>query len=150
MGGLRGVRAPQPPLRPGLSAVGFTGGGLADVLAGVLRLEADEDGSLTVRHDGTVASLRTVTVADGLEMVSLTQVLAWDLALNADLRKRVAAQTAATMLGTVTLAERPGRKADVMLRYNFPAGGLQPAALQTLVLMVLDAGAGVRRALLAG
>lgn len=130
--------------------MGFAGGGLADVLAGVLRLEADEDGALTVRHDGTVASLRIVTVADGLEMVSLTQVLAWDLALNADLRKRVAAQTATTMLGTVTLVERPRRKADVMLRYNFPAGGLGPSALQTLVLMVLDAGAGVRRALLAG
>lgn len=135
--------------------MGFTDGGLADgdladALAGVLRLEADDDGALTVRHDGTVASLRTVTVADGLEMVSLTQVLAWDLALNADLRKRVAAQTAATMLGTVTLVERPGRKADVMLRYNFPAGGLQRPALQTLVLMVLDTGAGVRRALLTG
>ena len=61
--------------------MGFTDGGLADgdladALAGVLRLEADDDGALTVRHDGTVASLRTVTVADGLEMVSLTQVLA--------------------------------------------------------------------------
>ncbi len=109
----------------------------------------EEDDALTVRHDGTVASLRTVTIADGLEMVSITQVLAWDLALNADVRKHVAAQANTTLLGTVVLSEQPGRLADVMLRYNFPVSGLADSALQTLVLMVLDTGAGVRRALLA-
>jgi hypothetical protein len=49
------------------------------------------------------------------------------------------------MLGTVTMAEQAGGNADVMLRYNFPAGGLAAGALQTLVLMVLAAGAQVRR-----
>lgn len=118
---------------------------LAEILAGVTAVEADPDGALTVRHDGTVASLRTVTVGEGLEMITLTQVLAWDLRCNAELRKRVAAQANITMLGTVTLIERPGRKADVMLRYNFPAGGLSESALRTLILMVLDAGAEARR-----
>lgn len=120
---------------------------LADVLAEVLTVEAAEDGSITVHHDGTVASLRAVTIAEGLEMVSLTQVLAWDLPVNAALRKQVAALANSTMLGTVTLAEQSGRRADVMLRYNFPVGGLGAQALQTLVLMVLDTGAGARRAL---
>lgn len=120
---------------------------LADVLAEVLTVEAAEDGSITVHHDGTVASLRAVTIAEGLEMVSLTQVLAWDLPINAALRKQVAALANSTMLGTVTLAEQSGRRADVMLRYNFPVGGLGAQALQTLVLMVLDTGAGARRAL---
>lgn len=117
------------------------------VLSAVLAVQAEDDGALTVRHDGTVASLRTVTIADGLEMVSLTQVLAWELPLNARLRKSVAALANSTMLGTVTLAERPRRLADVMLRYNFPAGGLDEQALQTLVLMVLDGGTAVARAL---
>ena len=112
-----------------------------------MSVEVDEDGALTVRHDGTVASLRAVTIAEGLEMVSLTQVLAWDLPVNAALRKQVAALANSTMLGTVTLAEQSGRRADVMLRYNFPVGGLGAQALQTLVLMVLDTGAGARRAL---
>lgn len=121
--------------------------GLAEVLAAALPVETDADGALTVHHDGTVASLRTVTIADDLEMISLTQVLAWDLPCNADLRRSVAAQANTTMLGTVTLVETPGKRADVMLRYNFPAAGLSESALRTLVLMVLDTGAGVRRAL---
>ena len=120
---------------------------LADVLGQVVSVQTEDDGALTVRHDGTAASLRTVTIAEGLEMVSLNQVLAWDLPLNAELRKQVAVQANTTMLGTVTIAERPGKRADVMLRYNFPAGGLDDRALQTLVLMVLAAGAGVARTL---
>lgn len=121
--------------------------GLADVLAEVLDVRAEDDGALTVRHDGTVASLREVTIADGLDMLSLTQVLAWDLPVNTDLRKCVAAQANATLLGTVTLTEQPGKRADVLLRYNFPVGGLDSRAVQTLVLMVLSGGAEVRRAL---
>ena len=121
--------------------------GLAEVLAAALPVETDADGALTVHHDGTVASLRAVTIADDLEMISLTQVLAWDLPCNASLRKSVAAQANTTMLGTVTLVERPRKRADVMLRYNFPAAGLSESALRTLVLLVLDTGAGVRRGL---
>lgn len=112
-----------------------------------MAVHVEDDGALTVRHDGTVASLREVTIAEGLDMLSLTQVLAWDLPCTATLRKTVAAQANSTMLGTVTLSEQPGKRADVMLRYNFPFGGLDERAVQTLVLMVLSGGAGVRQAL---
>jgi len=127
---------------------------LADVLGQVMSVEVTDDDALTVHHDGTFASFRTVTIADGLELVSLTQALAWDLVIDADLRKTVAAQAAKTMLGTVTLVEHldggvDAERADVVLRYNFPFAGLDDQALQTLVLMVLAAGAEVRRALLA-
>jgi hypothetical protein len=127
---------------------------LADVLGQVASVDVEDDGALTVHHDGTFASLRTVTIADGLELVSLTQAVAWDLTPDADLRKSVAAQAAKTMLGTVTLVEHPdngvdAERADVVLRYNFPFAGLDDQALQTLVLMVLAAGVEVRRALLA-
>ena len=55
------------------------------------------------------------------------------------------------MLGTVTMVEHPtrgatGERADVVLRYNFPVAGLDDEALQTLVMMVLAAGADVRGA----
>ena len=98
---------------------------IADVLAKVASVEVTGDGALTVRHDGTFASLRTVTIADGLELISLTQALAWDLVPDAELRKSVAAQASRTMLGTVTLVEHPdggldAERADVVLRYNFP------------------------------
>jgi hypothetical protein len=120
---------------------------LADLLAQVMPVQVEDDGALTVRHDGSFASLRTIQVAEGLELISLSQLLAWDLPLNADLRERVAAQANSAMFGTVALTERPGDLADVMLRYNFPAGGLDPSALQTLVLMVLDGGTAVARAI---
>lgn len=122
---------------------------LAEALGEVMPVDVEEDGALTVRHDGMFASLRTVTIAEDIEMVSVTQVLAWDLPLNADLRKRVAAQAQSTMLGTVTLVEQPGKRGDVMLRYNFPGDGLSDQALQTLVLMVLAGGVDARAALTA-
>ena len=121
--------------------------GLADALGQVLPIEVEQDGALTVRHDGTFASVRTLPVAEGLEIIALTQLLAWDLACDDELRRRVAAQAAGTMFGTVTMVEDADGRAEVMLRYNFPAGGLDERALQTLVLMVLTGGAETARAL---
>ncbi len=85
-------------------------------------------------------------------MVSLTQILAWDLPLDNKLRAKVAKHAHDTLLGTVSLVEKSeGAKrnskkiADVMLRYNFPAAGLTDDALRTLILMVLATGGDVRR-----
>ena len=122
---------------------------LASALGEVTTLVEESDGALTVTVDGLVASLRVVVIADGLEMVSLTQPLAWDLPLSNEIRDRVAEQAGVVMLGTVTLVEKlaDGGVADVMLRYNFPAAGLSEEALRTLTLLVLTTGAEVRRAL---
>ena len=135
---------------------------LASVLRDVLPVEEEPDGGLTVRHDDTFASLRVVNIAEDLDLVSLTQVLAWDLALTKKLNEQVAKQTRDTNLGTVTLIEKINEKAvqrnsgksaakvaDVMLRYNFPGAGLTDEALRTLILLVLDTGAQVRRSLTA-
>ncbi|HEX7430179.1 MAG TPA: hypothetical protein VF328_25550 [Mycobacterium sp.] len=124
-------------------------GRLRAVLEGVLPCEEEEDGALTVHHDHTFASLRAVTIAEGLDMVSLTQILAWDLPLDNEIRNKVAQLAHDTLLGTVSLAEQVtgGAIADVTLRYNFPAAGLTDEALQTLIVMVLSAGADVRRQL---
>ena len=122
---------------------------LTSALGEVTTLVEESDGALTVTVDGLVASLRVVVIADGLEMVSLTQPLAWDLPLSNEIRDRVAEQAGLVMLGTVTLIEKlaDGRVADVMLRYNFPAAGLSEEALRTLILLVLTTGAEVRRVL---
>lgn len=130
---------------------------LAAVLGEVMTVQEESDGALTVAHDGTFASLRTVTIAEGLEMVSLTQVLSWDLPLDAKLRDAVAEHARRTLLGTVSLAvkdpavaqKNAKRYADVLLRYNFPAAGLADGPLCTLIVMVLAGGADVRRALTA-
>ncbi|KWX22266.1 hypothetical protein AFM11_20745 [Mycolicibacterium wolinskyi] len=140
---------------------------LSSVLGEVMSVVEEEDNALTVTVDGSVASVRVVAIAEDLEMVSLTQPLAWDLPLNNKIRDRVAAHASRTMLGTVVLVEkvvetptdgatakgavRTGaakKVADVMLRYNFPAAGLTDDALRTLILMVLATGADVRRDLM--
>jgi hypothetical protein len=129
---------------------------VAAVLEEILPVQHEDDGALTVHHDETFASLRVVTIAEDLDIVSLTQVLAWDLPLDSKLRAKVAKHANDTLLGTVSLVEKSeGAKrnskktADVLLRYNFPAIGLTDHALRTLILMVLATGGDVRRALVA-
>jgi hypothetical protein len=153
VGGVRGVREPKPSLRQGLMTLSER---VAAVLEEILPVQHEDDGALTVHHDETFASLRVVTIAENLDMVSLTQVLAWDLALDSKLRAKVAKHANDTLLGTVSLVEKSeGAKrnskkvADVLLRYNFPATGLTDDALRTLILMVLATGGDVRRALVA-
>ncbi|MDM4142385.1 MULTISPECIES: hypothetical protein [Mycobacterium] len=135
---------------------------LASILGDVLPLEEEADGAVTVRHDGTIASLRVVNIAEGLDLISLTQILAWDLPLTKKLGEQVAKQARDSNFGSVTLIEKINEKAvqrnsgkgasktaDVMLRYNFPGAGLADDALRTLILLVLDTGAEIRRALTA-
>jgi hypothetical protein len=128
---------------------------LVAALDEILPTQQEEDGAVTVHHDETFASLRVVTIAEGLDMVSLTQILAWDLPLDSKIRAKVAKQASDTLLGTVSLVEKSAavkgnsrKTADVLLRYNFPAAGLTDDALRTLILMVLATGSDVRRALI--
>lgn len=119
---------------------------LLAVLSEVLPADAESDGALTVRHDATIASLRVVPITEDLDLVSLTQMVAWDLLPTKKIRDRVAEQSHSTLLGSVTLVQK-GKTADVVLRYNFPGNGLNDEALRTLTLMVLDKGAEIRRAI---
>lgn len=119
---------------------------LLNVLSEVLPVAAESDGALTVHHGGTIASLRVVPITEDLELVSLTQMVAWDLVSNKKIRDGVTEQARSTLLGSVTLVEKPGKSADVILRYNFPGNGLNDEALRTLILMVLDKGSEIRRA----
>jgi len=129
---------------------------LLTVLSDVLPVDEESDGALTVRHGGTIASLRVVTITEDLDLVSLTQIIAWDLVLTKKIRDSVTAQSQNTLLGSVSLVEKAaeadtkrnsGKAADVMQRYNFPGAGLSDDALRTLILMVLDKGAEIRTAL---
>ncbi|BBY76514.1 hypothetical protein MPRF_34130 [Mycolicibacterium parafortuitum] len=127
---------------------------LATVLEEILPVTREADGALTVQHEATFASLRVVTIAEDLELVSLTQVLAWDLPLDSKIRAKVAKHAHDTLLGTVSLVEKIGagkgttkKTGDVLLRYNFPAAGLTDDALRTLLLMVLATGTDVRHAM---
>lgn len=160
VGRLRGIRLAQPPIRERI--VPSLQERLASILRDVLALQEETDGALTVHHDGTIASLRVVNIAEGLDLVSLTQILAWDLPLTKKLSDQVAKQARDSNFGSVSLIEKVNDKAvqrnsgkgaaknaDVMLRYNFPGAGLTDDALRTLILLVLDTGAQVRRTLTA-
>ncbi|OBJ72007.1 hypothetical protein [Mycobacterium sp. 1274756.6] len=128
---------------------------LVAALGEVLAVDAESDGALTVRYDGTVASLRVVPITEGLELVSLTQIVGWDLPLNKKLRDTVAGHAERAVLGAPAVVEKPaeaaggrrntGKTADVMLRYNFPGSGLADDALATMVLLVLDKGVEIRQ-----
>jgi hypothetical protein len=133
---------------------------LASILREVLSVEEEADGALTLRHDGTLASLRVVNIAEDLDLISLTQILAWDLPLTKKISDEVAKRARDSNFGSVTLVAKVDEKAvrrnsgknaskvaDVMLRYNFPGGGLTDDALRTLILLVLDTGAEIRRSL---
>jgi hypothetical protein len=139
---------------------------LASILRDFLPVEEEPDGGLTVRHEGTFASLRVVNIVEGLDLVSLTQILAWDLPLTKKISDLVAKHARETNFGSVTVVEKAGEKAvqrnsgksasksalktvDVMTRYNFPGAGLTDDALRTLILLVLDAGARMRGTLTA-
>jgi hypothetical protein len=133
---------------------------LASILREVIPVDEEADGALTLRHDGTLASVRVVNIAEDLDLISLTQILAWDLPLTKKTRDEVAKRARDSNFGSVTMVEKVDEKAvrrnsgknaskiaDVMLRYNFPGGGLTDEALRTLILLVLDTGAEIRRAL---
>jgi hypothetical protein len=133
---------------------------LSQILRDLLTVEEEPDGALTVRHAGTIASLRVVSIVEGLDLVSLTQILAWDLPLTKKVSDEVARQARDSNFGSVTLVEKLNEKAvrrnsgrgasksaDVILRYNFPGAGLTDEALRTLILLVLDTGAEMHAAL---
>jgi hypothetical protein len=119
---------------------------LASALEEIMPVRMEQDGALTVQHDDTFASLRVVPIDEGLELISLSQILAWDLKLDRKIRARVAKQASSMALGTVVLLDKKDH-ADVMLRYNFPGTGLSDEALRTLILMVLSAGVDVRESI---
>ena len=130
------------PLQKRLATVLADGGGIS--------VETEADGALTVFYDGTWTSLRVVAVTEDLDLVLLTQVLVRDLPLTRQVRELLTAQARDLNFGSVTVFDGSTPKTgDVILRYYFPGGGLADAALRTLILLVLDTGAEIRRALAA-
>lgn len=102
-----------------------------------------EDGdALGFEFEGALCSLRAVTLAPGLDVLSLTCVLAWDRPLKPQLHKRVADRNNDLQFGSLTIIAHE-KLADVLLRYTFPAAGLEDEALTTMLLLALS---GVGRA----
>ncbi|OZC48676.1 hypothetical protein CH289_20100 [Rhodococcus sp. RS1C4] len=95
-----------------------------------------EEGSLGFDYAGALCSLRSVALSPGLEVLSLTAVLAWDRPLKAALHKKVADRNADSQFGSISVNVHE-KSADVLLRYTFPASGLDDEALMTMLVLVL-------------
>ncbi|MET8776364.1 hypothetical protein AB0H49_16010 [Nocardia sp. NPDC050713] len=110
-------------------------------------VRVDPEGSLGFQYEGALCSLRAVTLAPGLDVLSTTCVLAWDRPLKPQLHKRVAERNNNLQFGSLTVIGRD-KLADVILRYTFPAAGLDDQALTTMLLLVLSGAGRARQGLL--
>jgi hypothetical protein len=107
------------------------------LLAPLADVRVKDDGSLGFEYGTMLCSLRGMNLADGLDVLSLICVLAWDLSADDSLIRRIVAGNDTPQFGTIAVSERGG-KADVLLRYTFPAAGLGDHALATKLFLVLS------------
>lgn len=114
-------------------------------------VEVDIDGSLTFQHSNSEVpcAVQAVELVEGLVVLSLTCVVAWDVPDSGQLAERVATRAGQGLFGTLGLV-RTERGADVTLRYAFPAAGLGTVPLGTLLMLVVSTASKVRTELLAG
>lgn len=114
-------------------------------------VEVDDDGSLTFQHSNSEVpcAVQAVELVEGLVVLSLTCVVAWDVPDGGELAERVATRAGQGLFGTLGLV-RTERGADVTLRYAFPAAGLGTVPLGTLLMLVVSTASKVRTELLAG
>ena len=103
----------------------------------------DEDGALTFAHGGVVCAVQGVELEEGLPVLNITCVVAWDLPLESDVPTRVALGAGEGLFGTPRVI-RGEHGWDVTLRYAFPATGLDEKAMGTLLMLVVGSASGLR------
>ncbi|CAM2963566.1 YbjN domain-containing protein [Skermania piniformis] len=115
-------------------------------LSRLMEITVADDGSLGFEYGGALCSMRAVNLSDGLDVLTLTCVLAWDRPLRPALHKRVADRNDALQFGTISIVGH-GKLADIIMRYTFPAAGLTDAALTTMLLLILSGAERCRKGL---
>jgi hypothetical protein len=110
-------------------------------------VKVDDDGALSFQHAGVPGAVQAVQLAEGLVVLSLTCVVAWDVPAGDDLAARLAMRAGEGLFGTLGVV-RTQTGYDVTLRYVFPAAGLEPAALGTLLMLVISTASQLRSELL--
>jgi hypothetical protein len=113
--------------------------GMLDVARAALERFHDvqvDDGAITFAHGGVVCAVQGVELEEGLPVLNITCVVAWDLPLESDVPTRVALGAGESLFGTPRVIR--GEKGwDVTLRYAFPATGLDEKAMGTLLMLVV-------------
>lgn len=109
----------------------------------------DDDGTLTFRHSELPCAVQAMQLAEGLNVLSLQCVVAWDLPDQPEIAAAVADRGGEALFGTVAVVHTD-QGIDVTLRYTFPAEGLDANALGTLFMLVVSGASQLRLELLAG
>ena len=112
-------------------------------------VHVDDDGALSFQHAEVPCAVQAMRLADGLTVLSLTCVVAWDLPDDRDLAVSAAERAGQGLFGTLGVVHTE-RGMDVTLRYAFPAEGLKPEPLSTLLMLVVSTASQLRNELLAG
>ncbi len=94
------------------------------------------DASVSFHFGGAPCAVHVAQIADGLEMVSVTCVVAWDVPDDDQAAARLAEARERARFGTLQTVQRDDR-VDVVLQYAFPGTGLDDEPMRTLMLLVL-------------
>ncbi|MGC0364647.1 hypothetical protein ABH922_002631 [Rhodococcus sp. 27YEA15] len=116
-------------------------------LAHFASVDVAPDGSLGFQYAGALCSIQAMNLSDGLDVIAMTCVLAWDRPVSAALHRKVADRNRTIQFGSIAVFAH-GSLADVILRYTFPAAGLDDEALTTILLLVLGGADSARQGLI--
>ena len=108
-----------------------------------LEVTVDDDGALTFAHAGVPSVVQATQLAEGLTVLSLTCVVAWDLPDEPSVAASAAERAGQGLFGTLGVTHTD-RGLDLTLRYAFPAQGLDLAALGTLLMLVISTASQLR------
>ena len=125
--------------------------GAIDGMLGVARaaleryhdVTTDDDGALTFAHGGVLCVVQGLELEEGLPVLNLTCVVAWDLPAERDVPTQVAMGAGEGLFGTPRVI-RGVKGWDVTLRYAFPAVGLDEKAMGTLLMLVVSSASSLR------
>jgi len=106
-----------------------------------------DDGALSFRHVEVPCAVQAMQLAEGLTVLSLTCVVAWDLPDDPKLAVSAAERAGQGLFGTLGIVPTD-KGMDVTLRYAFPADGLDAAALGTLLMLTVSTASQLRTELL--
>ncbi|MBP2366733.1 hypothetical protein JOF36_002429 [Pseudonocardia parietis] len=125
----------------------------SDVIAGMLAtargalerfhdVQVDDDGALTFAHGGVLCVVQGTELEEGLPVLNITCVVAWDLA-DDDVPRRVGLGVGEGLFGTPRVVQGE-RGWDVTLRYAFPAVGLAEQPMGTMLMLVVSSASSMR------
>lgn len=116
-------------------------------LESYVEVRVDDDGALAFQHREVPGAVQAAQLEEGLAMLNIQCVVAWDLPAAAQVGTWVAERAGRGLFGTLGTV-RSDRGWDVLLRYAFPAGALSAKPLGTLLMLVVSGASQVRDELL--